>query len=266
VLIFNNLLSFLGGRSFGIGFHTLWASWALSNDLTSTTRRSGMPSLWTLMILLFLCLLRSTLSFWSRFLRCRFDFGRHPLFPCQYANTDDAGRDGRWRSGSWSMIRQWTIENTPGCALGGYSAAATLPHGFRRHRECLPWSLDSCNSCVFHFGHILEGPQEFLFTPLGLRSSFSMAGLICALADVDAVIIGLLPGRATTASRSPRQPVTRPSHGFERGFEWGGVARAMSVCSLMLLKPRQIVPVVAVIVITLGVVMLTVVAATLPGH
>jgi multidrug efflux pump subunit AcrB len=111
-------------------------------------------------------------------------------------------------------------------------------------------------SCVFTSVVFLEGPAKFLFTPLGLAVVFAMLASYTLSRTLTPVIIGLLlKGEHHGATPGSGNWFARFHQGFERGFERfrGGYVRALT----LLLKRRLIVPVVAVLMLTLGGVMLT---------
>jgi multidrug efflux pump subunit AcrB len=150
-----------------------------------------------------------------------------------------------------------TIENTHRLRSGGMSLAAATLHGSAG--IAVPTLVSTLAiSCVFTSVIFLEGPAKFLFTPLGLAVVFAMLASYVLSRTLTPVIIGLLlKGEHHGEADRPGNRFTRLHHGFERGFERfrQGYVRVLA----MLLKRRQIVPVVAVIMITLGGVMLTVV-------
>jgi multidrug efflux pump subunit AcrB len=110
-------------------------------------------------------------------------------------------------------------------------------------------------SCVFTSVVFLEGPAKFLFTPLGLAVVFAMLASYGLSRTLTPIMIGLLlKGEHDDGSAGSRGWFARLHRRFERGFErlregYVGVLR-------LLLTRRVIVPIVAVLIVTLGGVML----------
>jgi multidrug efflux pump subunit AcrB len=114
-------------------------------------------------------------------------------------------------------------------------------------------------SCVFTSVVFLEGPAKYLFTPLGLAVVFAMLASYGLSRTLTPITIGLLlrgehHGPASGAARSS---FARLHGAFERGFEHmrDGYVRLLTT----LLNRRFIVPVIAVMVLALGVAMLVLV-------
>jgi multidrug efflux pump subunit AcrB len=150
-----------------------------------------------------------------------------------------------------------TIENTHRLRSEGMNLAAATLHGSAG--IAVPTMVSTLAiSCVFTSVVFLEGPAKFLFTPLGLAVVFAMLASYALSRTLTPVIIGLLlkderhGGTAGTGNW-----FARFHQGFERAFESfrTGYVRVLT----MLLKHRFIVPVVAALMLALGVVMLTLV-------
>jgi multidrug efflux pump subunit AcrB len=111
-------------------------------------------------------------------------------------------------------------------------------------------------SCVFTSVVFLDGPAKYLFTPLGLAVVFAMLASYGLSRTLTPITIGLLlkSERRHTEDGSPRGLFSRISAAFERGFERlrDGYSKFLGV----LLRRRFIVPVVAVLMLSLGAVML----------
>lgn len=111
-------------------------------------------------------------------------------------------------------------------------------------------------SCVFTSVVFLDGPAKYLFTPLGLAVVFAMLASYGLSRTLTPITIGLLlksePGH--TDGQIPTGLFSRMSAAFERGFE--RLRDGYSKFLTMLLRRRFIVPVVAVLMLSLGAVML----------
>jgi multidrug efflux pump subunit AcrB len=111
-------------------------------------------------------------------------------------------------------------------------------------------------SCVFTSVVFLQGPPKYLFTPLGLAVVFAMLASYGLSRTLTPITIGLLlkGERRHGEGERPTGLFGRFSLAFERGFERlrGGYARLLET----LLRQRAIVPVVAVLMLGLGVAML----------
>jgi multidrug efflux pump subunit AcrB len=111
-------------------------------------------------------------------------------------------------------------------------------------------------SCVFTSVVFLEGPPKYLFTPLGLAVVFAMLASYGLSRTLTPITIGLLlkGERRHGGGERPTGLFGRFSLAFERGFERlrAGYARLLET----LLRRRAIVPVVAVLMLGLGVTML----------
>ncbi len=113
-------------------------------------------------------------------------------------------------------------------------------------------------SCVFTSVIFLEGPAKYLFTPLGLAVVFAMLASYGLSRTLTPITIGhLLKGQqhAGPAGNAGGGFFARFHASFERGFErlregYVGLLR-------LLLTRRVIVPIVAVLVLSLGAVMFT---------
>src|SRR5438105_2687672 len=111
-------------------------------------------------------------------------------------------------------------------------------------------------SCVFTSVIFLEGPAKYLFTPLGLAVVFAMLASYGLSRTLTPITIGqLLKGQAREVSggNGGKGLFARFHASFERRFEQlrDGYAALLKV----LLTRRIIVPILAVVVLTLGVVM-----------
>ena len=108
-------------------------------------------------------------------------------------------------------------------------------------------------SCVFISVIFLEGPAKYLFTPLGLAVVFAMLASYGLSRTLTPITIGhLLKGqsRGSAPANSSKGFFARFHASFERGFEH---LRENYVQLLtMLLTRRIIIPVLAVLVLTLG--------------
>jgi multidrug efflux pump subunit AcrB len=116
-------------------------------------------------------------------------------------------------------------------------------------------------SCVFTSVVFLEGPAKYLFTPLGLAVVFAMLASYGLSRTLTPITIGLLlKGERQHGHGQGDQPsgiFGRFSAAFERGFERlrSGYSRLLET----LLRRRAVVPVIAALVLGLGVVMFFVV-------
>jgi multidrug efflux pump subunit AcrB len=111
-------------------------------------------------------------------------------------------------------------------------------------------------SCVFASVVFLEGPAKFLFTPLGLAVVFAMLASYGLSRTLTPITIGLLlkgerhgPLEEASAGR-----FSRLHHAFERGFERMRQGYVRLLASL--LRRRLVVPIIAVLVLALGITML----------
>jgi len=111
-------------------------------------------------------------------------------------------------------------------------------------------------SCVFTSVVFLDGPAKYLFTPLGLAVVFAMLASYGLSRTLTPIMIGLLlkGERHHTNDDEPAGLFARISAAFERGFE--RLRDGYSAFLAMLLRHRFIVPVVAVLMLSLGAVML----------
>jgi multidrug efflux pump subunit AcrB len=109
-------------------------------------------------------------------------------------------------------------------------------------------------SCVFTSVVFLQGPAKYLFTPLGLAVVFAMLASYGLSRTLTPITIGLLlQGEHRGAEAAGTGWFARFHRGFEQGFER---LRAGYVELLhMLLTRRLVIPLVAVLVLTLGAVM-----------
>jgi multidrug efflux pump subunit AcrB len=150
-----------------------------------------------------------------------------------------------------------TIENTHRLRGEGMNLAAATLHGSAG--IAVPTMVSTLAiSCVFTSVVFLEGPAKFLFTPLGLAVVFAMLASYGLSRTLTPVMIGLLlKGEHHGETDESRNRFARLHQHFERGFERfrRGYMRALT----MLLKRRFIVPVIAVLMLTLGGVMATLV-------
>jgi multidrug efflux pump subunit AcrB len=115
-------------------------------------------------------------------------------------------------------------------------------------------------SCVFTSVVFLDGPAKYLFTPLGLAVVFAMLASYGLSRTLTPITIGLLLKSEKRHHADDGAPVgffSRISAAFERGFEHlrDGYSKFLTT----LLRRRAIVPVVAVLMLSLGGVMLTLV-------
>ena len=111
-------------------------------------------------------------------------------------------------------------------------------------------------SCVFTSVVFLDGPAKYLFTPLGLAVVFAMLASYGLSRTLTPITIGLLlrSERRRTDGGTPAGFFSRISAAFERGFE--RLRDGYSKLLTTLLRRRAIVPVVAVLVLSLGAAML----------
>jgi multidrug efflux pump subunit AcrB len=111
-------------------------------------------------------------------------------------------------------------------------------------------------SCVFTSVVFLDGPAKYLFTPLGLAVVFAMLASYGLSRTLTPITIGLLLKSEPrhTDGQTPTGLFSRISAAFERGFE--RLRDGYSKFLTMLLRRRFIVPVVAVLMLSLGAVML----------
>jgi multidrug efflux pump subunit AcrB len=110
-------------------------------------------------------------------------------------------------------------------------------------------------SCVFTSVVFLDGPAKYLFTPLGLAVVFAMLASYGLSRTLTPITIGLLlkNERHGTENGTPAGLFSRMTAGFDRGFERlrDGYMKTLT----LLLRRRVIVPVVAVLILSLGAVM-----------
>jgi multidrug efflux pump subunit AcrB len=111
-------------------------------------------------------------------------------------------------------------------------------------------------SCVFTSVVFLDGPAKYLFTPLGLAVVFAMLASYGLSRTLTPITIGLLlkGERHHTNDDQPAGLFARISAAFERGFE--RLRDGYSAFLAILLRRRYIVPVAAVLMLSLGAVML----------
>jgi multidrug efflux pump subunit AcrB len=111
-------------------------------------------------------------------------------------------------------------------------------------------------SCVFTSVVFLDGPAKYLFTPLGLAVVFAMLASYGLSRTLTPITIGLLlkGERRHSAGETPTGLFSRISAAFERGFE--RLRDGYSKLLTRLLTRRAIVPIVAVLMLSLGAVML----------
>jgi multidrug efflux pump subunit AcrB len=107
-------------------------------------------------------------------------------------------------------------------------------------------------SCVFTSVVFLDGPAKYLFTPLGLAVVFAMLASYGLSRTLTPITIGLLlkGERHGTDGGVPAGLFSRTTAAFDRGFERlrGGYMKILT----LLLRRRAIVPVVAVLIVSLG--------------
>jgi multidrug efflux pump subunit AcrB len=111
-------------------------------------------------------------------------------------------------------------------------------------------------SCVFTSVVFLEGPAKYLFTPLGLAVVFAMLASYGLSRTLTPITIGLLlrsERRRTDDGATAAGLFSRMTAASDRGFERlrDGYAKFLT----MLLQRRAVVPVVAVLMLSLGTVM-----------
>ncbi len=111
-------------------------------------------------------------------------------------------------------------------------------------------------SCVFTSVVFLDGPAKYLFTPLGLAVVFAMLASYGLSRTLTPITIGLLlkGERHHADDGTPRGFFSRMTAAFERGFEH--LRNGYSKLLTTLLRRRAIVPVVVVLMLSLGTVML----------
>ena len=147
-----------------------------------------------------------------------------------------------------------TIENTHRLRGEGMDLAAATLHGSAG--IAVPTMVSTLAiSCVFTSVVFLDGPAKFLFTPLGLAVVFAMLASYGLSRTLTPVIIGLLlRGEHHDATPGSGNWFVRLHQAFERGFDRfrRGYARALK----LFLMRRSIIPIVAVLMLTLGGVML----------
>src|SRR6202795_95577 len=111
-------------------------------------------------------------------------------------------------------------------------------------------------SCVFTSVVFLDGPAKYLFTPMGLAVVFAMLASYGLSRTLTPITIGLLlkGERRHGDGGAPTGFFARMTTAFDRGFERlrDGYAKFLAI----LLRRRAIVPVVAVLILSLGTVML----------
>jgi len=114
-------------------------------------------------------------------------------------------------------------------------------------------------SCVFTSVIFLDGPAKYLFTPLGLAVVFAMLASYGLSRTLTPITIGLLlkGERQHTDDGVPAGRFARFSAAFDRGFEQlrAGYKELLTT----LLRRRFIIPVVAILMLGLGVTMLVLV-------
>src|SRR6476646_2010817 len=111
-------------------------------------------------------------------------------------------------------------------------------------------------SCVFASVIFLDGPAKYLFTPLGLAVVFAMLASYGLSRTLTPITIGLLlrsERRRTDDGATAAGLFSRMTAASDRGFERlrDGYAKFLT----MLLQRRAVVPVVAVLILSLGTVM-----------
>jgi multidrug efflux pump subunit AcrB len=111
-------------------------------------------------------------------------------------------------------------------------------------------------SCVFTSVVFLDGPAKYLFTPLGLAVVFAMLASYGLSRTLTPITIGLLlrHERHGTGDVAPAGHFSRITAAFDRGFE--RLRSSYMKTLTVLLRQRIIVPVVAVLILSLGTVML----------
>ena len=109
-------------------------------------------------------------------------------------------------------------------------------------------------SCVFISVVFLQGPAKYLFTPLGLAVVFAMLASYGLSRTLTPIMIGLLlKSEHHGAEAAETGAFARFYRGFEQGFE--GLRAGYVELLHLLLTRRLIVPLIAVLVLTLGAVM-----------
>jgi multidrug efflux pump subunit AcrB len=147
-----------------------------------------------------------------------------------------------------------TIENTHRLRSEGMNLAAATLHGSAG--IAVPTMVSTLAiSCVFTSVVFLEGPAKFLFTPLGLAVVFAMSASYALSRTLTPVMIGLLlKGEHHGEAEGSTGWLGHLNRGFERGFE--RLREAYIDVLTLLLTRRLIVPVAAVLIVTLGAVIL----------
>src|SRR3982075_3475129 len=112
-------------------------------------------------------------------------------------------------------------------------------------------------SCVFTSVVFLDGPAKYLFTPLGLAVVFAMLASYGLSRTLTTITVGLLlkGERRHADNETPAGVCGRMSAAFDRNFD--RLRDGYSKLLTTLLRRRAIVPVVAVLMLSLGAVMLT---------
>jgi multidrug efflux pump subunit AcrB len=112
-------------------------------------------------------------------------------------------------------------------------------------------------SCVFTSVVFLEGPAKYLFTPLGLAVVFAMLASYGLSRTLTPITIGLLLKGEHHGAERARTLFGRFSAAFDRGFDRmrDGYVNLLTY----LLRRRVIVPVILVLILSLGGTMLTLV-------
>jgi multidrug efflux pump subunit AcrB len=148
-----------------------------------------------------------------------------------------------------------TIENTHRLRGEGMNLAAATLHGSAG--IAVPTMVSTLAiSCVFTSVVFLEGPAQFLFTPLGLAVVFAMLASYALSRTLTPVMIGLLlKGEHHGATGGSTGWLAQLNRGFERGFE--RLREGYIDVLTLLLTRRLIVPMAAVLIVALGAVMLT---------
>src|SRR4030081_521143 len=115
-------------------------------------------------------------------------------------------------------------------------------------------------SCVFRSVVFLDGPAQYLFTPLGLAVVFAMLASYGLSRTLTPITIGLLlrSERRHTDEGAPTGFFSRGCAGFDRGFERLR-AGYLALLNTLLRRRRLIVPMIAVLILALGATMLVVV-------
>ncbi len=109
-------------------------------------------------------------------------------------------------------------------------------------------------SCVFTSVVFLDGPARYLFTPLGLAVVFAMLASYSLSRTLTPITIGLLLKHEHHGpAEGSRNPFSRFHAAFERGFEHMRQGYVQLLTTL--LNRRVIVPIIAVLVLSLGGVM-----------